>query len=107
MTLHGAIGVLVAVSLPAWLVIEKIFKWRALNAAGSPQHAEGQVGASNAPGTPAEVSPVTRATSSAALTAAILPGGGSKGLGALSNAFAFGRCNATLVFRKYAEGRPA
>jgi len=42
MTLHAAIGVLVAVSLPIWLVVERIFKWRALNAAGSPQHAEGR-----------------------------------------------------------------
>ena len=105
MTLHAAIGVLVAVRLPIWLVVGQISKWRALPAAGSPQHAEGQVGASTAPGTRAEVSRVTRATSSTDLAGAILPGGGSKGLGALSNAFAFGGCNATLAFRKYAPGR--
>jgi hypothetical protein len=30
MTMHSAIGILVAVAVPLWLVVEQILKWRVL-----------------------------------------------------------------------------
>ena len=36
MTLHSAIGILVAVAVPLWLVVEQILKWRVLEPHRSP-----------------------------------------------------------------------
>ena len=36
MTLHSAIGFLVAVAVPLWLVVEQVLKWRVLEPRRSP-----------------------------------------------------------------------
>lgn len=39
MTMHSAIGILVAVAVPLWLVVEQILKWRILEPRPSPSPA--------------------------------------------------------------------
>ena len=42
MSLHSVIGILVAVAVPLWLVVEQVMKWRVLEprSAASPARAE-------------------------------------------------------------------
>ena len=39
MTMHAVIGILVAVSIPLWLVVEQVLKWRVLEPGKSPSPA--------------------------------------------------------------------
>ena len=39
MTLHSVIGILVAVAVPLWLVVEQVLKWRVLEPRRSPSPA--------------------------------------------------------------------
>ena len=39
MTLHAVIGILVAVAVPLWLVVEQVLKWRVLEPRRSPSPA--------------------------------------------------------------------
>ena len=42
MTLHSLIGILVAVAVPLWLVVEQILKWRVLEPGTSPSPARAE-----------------------------------------------------------------
>lgn len=44
MTLHSVIGILVAVAVPLWLVVEQILKWRVLEPRRSPSLARTETG---------------------------------------------------------------
>jgi hypothetical protein len=44
MTLHSVIGILVAVAVPLWLVVEQVLKWRALEPRTSPSPARTETG---------------------------------------------------------------
>jgi hypothetical protein len=52
MTLHSAIGILVAVSIPLWLVVEQVLKWRALGRRSSPSLARRDASAPRTAATP-------------------------------------------------------
>jgi hypothetical protein len=47
MTLHSVIGILVAVAVPLWLVVEQILKWRVLEPRRSPSPARTVTGRSS------------------------------------------------------------
>ena len=44
MTLHSMIGILVAVAVPLWLVVEQVLKWRVLEPRRSPSPARTDTG---------------------------------------------------------------
>ena len=44
MTLHSVIGILVAVAVPLWLVVEQVLKWRVLEPRRSPSSARTEPG---------------------------------------------------------------
>jgi hypothetical protein len=44
MTLHSVIGILVAVAVPLWLVVEQVLKWRVLEPRRTPSPARTETG---------------------------------------------------------------
>lgn len=44
MTLHSVIGILVAVAVPLWLVVEQVLSWRALEPRTSPSSPRTETG---------------------------------------------------------------
>jgi len=42
MTLHSVIGILVAVAVPLWLVVEQVLKWRVLEPRSAPSSARAE-----------------------------------------------------------------
>ena len=62
MTMHSVIGILVAVAVPLWLVVEQVLKWRVLEPRTSPsprrtETSAAKVGIPYRPGVTAGVAP--------------------------------------------------